>query len=77
MKLGNIMKLKKKKNKSPVPSLPAKMEILLILAKISSKAVIKLSCGSHFRMKTRVTLNYFVSDCCWKHFFACNLPQFP
>ena len=36
------MKLKKKKNNSPVPSLPAKMEILLILAKTSSKAVIKL-----------------------------------
>ena len=26
-------------------------------------------------MKTRVSLIYFVHDCVWKQFFACNLSQ--
>ena len=30
-----------------------------------------------FRMKTRVSVKYFVNDCLWKQFFASNLPQTP
>ena len=41
-------------------SLPAKIKILLILAKKSQKIVIKRFCGALFHMVTRVSLKYFV-----------------
>ena len=53
--------LRTSENNSLVASLPAKMEILLILAKISRKIEIKFSRSALFHMKTRVSLKYFVN----------------
>ena len=43
-------------------SLPAKMEILLILAKNSLKTENNFFHGALFHMKTTVSLKYFVND---------------
>ena len=43
--------------------LPAKIKILLALAKMSRKIAIKLSRSVPFHMKTRVSVKYFVTDC--------------
>ena len=59
-------------NDSLVPSLPAKMKILLILAKTSQKQQLNVSRSALFHMKNRVSLKYFVSDCLWKSFFHSN-----
>ena len=46
-----------------MPSAPAKMETLLIIAKGSQKQKQNFSCSALFQMKTRVSLKYFVNDC--------------
>ena len=43
-------------------SLPAKIEILLILIKTPEKQKLNFSRSALFRMKTRVSLKYFVND---------------
>ena len=58
-----------------MPSLPAKMKILSILAKSGWKTEIKPSGSALFHKETRVSLKYFVNGCLWKHFFASNSPQ--
>ena len=60
-----------------MPSLPAKMKILLIIAKNLKKQTLNFSRSALFRMKTRVSLKYFVNDCLWKPFFASILLQTP
>ena len=46
---------------SLVPRLPAKMKVLLKIAKKCKKKKLNFSCCVLFHMKTRVTLKYFVS----------------
>ena len=46
-------------------SLPEKMKILLILAKTLEKKL-NFSRSAFLKMKTTVSLKYFVSDCRWK-----------
>ena len=46
-----------------MPSLPTKMNVLLILAKAFEKQKLNFSRGALFHMKTRVRLKYFVGDC--------------
>ena len=46
-----------------MPSSPAKMKVLLILAETSRKTEMKLSRSALFHMETRVSLRYFVSYC--------------
>ena len=46
-----------------MPSLPAKMKILLLLAKAIEKQKLNSSCSGLFHMKTRVSLKYLVNDC--------------
>ena len=58
-----------------MPNPPAEMKTLLILAKNYWKTEIKIFPEALFYMKTRAFLEYFVSDCLCKHFFASNLPQ--
>ena len=43
-----------------MPSLPAKLKILLVLAK---KKEINFSGSAQFDRKTRISLKYFVNDC--------------
>ena len=45
-----------------MPSLPAKMKILLILAKALEKQKLNFACSALFHIKTRVNLKYFVDD---------------
>ena len=46
-----------------MPSLPAKMKILLLLAKAIEKQTLNSSRSGLFHMKTRVSLKYLVNDC--------------
>ena len=46
-----------------MPSLPAKMKILLLLAKAIEKQKLNSSRSGLFHMKTRVSLKYLVNDC--------------
>ena len=62
-------------NTSLVPSLSAKMKVLLTLAKTSSKQKLKFSRIALFRIKTRVNVKYFVNDCLWKQSFASDSHQ--
>ena len=57
-----------------MPSLPGKM---FIVAKALEKQKLNFSRSALFRLKTRVSLKYFVSDCPWKQLFAPNLAQTP
>ena len=59
----NQVSLETSKNIRLVPSAPAKMQILLILAKNFWKAEIKHSRIALFCMKTRVSLKHFENDC--------------
>ena len=58
-------------------SLPAKIKILLILAKTLEKQKLNFSLGALFHMKTIVSLKYSVNDYLWKDFFASNSPPTP
>ena len=53
------------------------MKILLIIAKYPQKLELNFPRSALFRMKTRVSLKYFLNDCQWKQFFASNSPQNP
>ena len=46
-----------------MPSLPAKMKILLLLAKTLEKQKLNFSRSALFHMETGVSLKYFVSGC--------------
>ena len=46
-----------------MPSLPAKMKILSILAKTLEKQKLNFSHSALFHMETRVRLKYFVNGC--------------
>ena len=57
-------------------SLPAKIKILLILAKDLDKIEINLFWSiALFHLKNTVSLIYFVTDCLWKDMFDSNSPQ--
>ena len=58
-----------------MPSFPAKIKILLILAKTSLKT--ETTPFPLFHMKIKFSLKYFVNDYLWKYFFASNSPQIP
>ena len=60
-----------------MPSPPAKMKVLLILAKTFEKQKLNFTHSALFHMKTRVVLKYFVNDCLCKHLFDFNSPQTP
>ena len=57
-----------------MPSLPGKM---FIVAKTLEKQKLNFSRSALFRLKTKVSLKYFVSDCPRKQIFAPNLAQTP
>ena len=57
-----------------MPSLSAKMKILLILAKIIKKLKLIFSRNALFCVKTRASLKHFVDDYLWKQLFASNSP---
>ena len=60
-KLLNIKKVSKFRRNSLVPSLPAKMKILLILSKKTlGKQKLNFYRRALFHMKTRVSLRYFI-----------------
>ena len=61
-KLGKIRKVSKLHRAGPVPSPPAKIKTLLILAKTLDRQKLNFSPSALFHMKTRVSLNYFVND---------------
>ena len=46
-----------------MPIAPAKLKLLLILAKKYQKQQLNLSHSALFHKKTRVSLKYFVTDC--------------
>ena len=58
-----------------MPSLPAKIKILAMLAKNSLKQELNFFRSVLFHMETRVTLKYFVNGGLWKQFFASNSTQ--
>ena len=55
-------------NDSLVPTLAAKLKVLLMLPEIFSRFVL-------LHLKNRASLKYFVSDFVWKPFFDSNSPQ--
>ena len=46
-----------------MPSLPAKIKVLSILAKPLDKQILNFSCSALFHMETGVSLKYFVNGC--------------
>ena len=60
-----------------MPSLRAKMKILLILAKTLGKQKLNFRHSTLFHMQTRVSLKYFVNDSLWKSFLDSNLAHTP
>ena len=59
-----------------MPRLPAKLKTLLMLAKSLQKQKSNFSRSALFHKKTRVSLNYFVSDCRLNGVFSRdNLPR--
>ena len=60
---------------SLVPSLTAKMKILIMLANYFQKQQLNFTCGTLFHMKTSVSLSYFMTGCFYKPFFDSIFPQ--
>ena len=56
-----------------MPSLHAKVKILLKLAKTPKKQNLNFSHSTLFHMKTKVSLKYFVNDCRPKDLFLQGL----